>query len=128
MAERGVLCPSGRCEEGSLLLGIVQGDGRIGFLGAPLRIDEAFVARAKEGRAPERRFRFGGRCIESGCRQWTGSRCGVIDDVMAEAGPQPAADGLPACGIRPQCRWFRQSGAEACAVCPFVITDTSEPV
>ena len=127
MAEPGVLCPSGKCQEGSLLLGIVEADGRVGFLGEPLRVDEDFVVKAKEGRAPERRFRFSSRCLETGCRQWTGSRCGVIDGVMAEAGPQETGVGLPACGIRPQCRWFRQSGAEACGVCPFVITDTTEP-
>lgn len=124
MKPKPVLCPSGRCEDGAMLLGIVQSDGRVGYLGAPIEIDQEFVAKASAGRTPERRFRFGTRCLRSGCRQWTGSRCGVIDEVVAMVPEEEKVAALPACGIRPQCRWFGQRGAEACAVCPLVITDT----
>jgi len=108
------------------LLGLVQQDGTIGYLGDPLEIDAEFVDRASQGRTPERRFRFVNPCAECGCRQWTGTRCGVIDRTMEQlAGGE--TENLPRCGIRPHCRWFRQNGADACRVCSLVITDTREP-
>jgi hypothetical protein len=121
------LCPSARCEPGATLLGVVNADGSVGYLTPAVRIDEEFVARARKGRPPERRFRFAAPCVESGCRQWTGSRCGVIDGILAspvEPAEPAAHDGLPHCAIRSACRWFHQSGPEACAACPLVITDT----
>ena len=125
MAERPPLCPSGTCREGALLLGVVGPEAKVGYFGEPRRVDGSFVAAAREGRSPEARFRFATPCLEGGCRQWTGSRCGVIDSVLAEIGPETGASGLPACGIRPNCRWFRQSGETACMACPLVVTDTT---
>jgi hypothetical protein len=119
-------CPSARCEPGATLLGVVEADGTVGYITPRLTVDAAFVEQASRGRAPEKRFRFAGACVEAGCKQWTGSRCGVIDGVL-ESGltdDLPEARGLPHCSIRSSCRWFAQSGAEACGVCPLVITDT----
>lgn len=124
--EEEATCPSSQCKEGSLLLGIVQADGRMGFLGVPLEVDTSFVERAHAGRSPERRFRFASPCLECGCQQWTGSRCRVIDDVIDEVADTGSSD-LPRCGIRGSCRWFRQQGVDACRVCPIVITDTLSP-
>lgn len=124
MEELPILCPSARCEDGATLLGIVQKNGKVAFLGGDLTIDEEFVERAHRGRAPEKRFRFANSCVECACRQWTGTRCGVIDNVLDLAKEDDAAESLPRCGIRPQCRWFQQSGPQACAVCELVVTDT----
>ncbi|NUQ93809.1 MAG: hypothetical protein HOQ11_01575 [Gemmatimonadaceae bacterium] len=122
------LCPSARCEEGAILVGVVLGDGRVAYAAEEARIDAEFVAIAREGRQPESRFRFAGRCVQGACRQWTGSRCGVIDRVLDEglaaAASMPAT--LPQCSIRAQCRWFDQAGADACAACPVVITSPSD--
>ena len=125
MKTGSALCPSGKCAPGAKLMGIVQEDGRIGYLGQPLEVDDQFVERAHEGRMPERRFRFVNPCAEGGCHQWTGTRCGVIDKVMTELEGHEA-EALPRCGIRPHCRWFAQNGAAACSVCALVITDTRE--
>ncbi len=116
------LCPSMRCEEGSLLLGVIQADQTAAFLPSPLPVDAAFVAIAQQGRAPERRFRFAGPCREGACRQWQDGRCGVADLVTASAGAAPGA-AVPACAIRTTCRWWAQSGPAACGACRFVITD-----
>jgi hypothetical protein len=118
-----ILCPSARCETGALLLGIVLPNGRVSFASDEIRLTEEFVAVAQEGRPPEKRFRFAQPCARGGCRQWTGSRCQVIDDVQVALSGTVEDDELPACSIRPRCRWFLQSGADACAVCPAVITD-----
>lgn len=107
-----------------MLLGIVGPDGRVAYVPQRLEVDREFVQLAKRGRTPEKRFRFSSRCAESACAQWTGSRCGVIDRVL-DLVPASSGDAeLPACSIRPECRWWQQSGADACAVCPEVVTDT----
>jgi hypothetical protein len=109
-------------------LGIVRADGRIAYVGPGFGIDEDFVASARSGRAPEKRFRFAQPCAETGCVHWEADRCGVIDaavDAEIARTPEAAVDPLPRCGIRAQCRWFGQWGARACAVCPAVVTDVS---
>lgn len=117
-------CPSARCQEGAELLGIVRRDGTIAYLGQRVTVDASFVQIASEGRSPEKRFRFSDQCAERGCKQWTGTECGVIDDVIQRL-PSPApSQSLPKCSIRPECRWFNQAGSHACTVCPFVITET----
>ncbi len=128
MSERlPVMCPSSRCEEGHVLLGIVQADGKIGYLPERLEVDSDFVQIARQGRAPEKRFRFSSKCAESGCKQWTGSACGVIHKVLAGY-PRAKRVSSPAdCSIREQCRWHQQEGPKACTVCPLVITDQLVP-
>jgi hypothetical protein len=116
----GALCPSARCEDGAILLGIVAGDGRVAYLTPEVRIDQDFVERARQGRSPEKRFRFAQPCAEGACGHWTGSRCGLVENVVAEQ-PAAAEPTLPRCSIRRKCRWFAQRGREACSACPLVI-------
>ena len=123
-----ILCPSGTCQEGAILIGIVMRDGRVAFSPEQITIDREFVEIAQAGRAPEKRFRFGNTCVKSGCRQWSDERCGVIDSLVAEP-PNTRLQNdefdqlLPECSIRSQCRWFVQLGAKACEICPEVVTD-----
>lgn len=117
------LCPSSHAEPGAILLGIVGSDGRIGYVTPQLRIDSGFVESSKEGRAPEKRFRFAGPCIETGCAQWSDNKCGVIESALQAV---EGIQGLPKCSIRPRCRWFSQRGSAACAVCPLIVTDPGE--
>jgi hypothetical protein len=119
--EQGASCPSGRCREGALLIGIVRSDGTVGYLGGPVEVDAQFVAVAHQGRAPETRFRFSEPCAQGTCRHWGGDACTLVDQVLEldiEASEDPA---LPRCGIRRSCVWFAQRGRDACAVCPQVI-------
>jgi hypothetical protein len=119
-----LLCPSAACEPGALLLGVVGGDGRVGYIRPALEIDEGFIARARAGRAPEKRFRFAQPCERSACHYWSEGRCGVAD-AAAESDQGGDEGPLPACAIRPRCRWFAQSGPGACRTCPLVITDVT---
>lgn len=118
------LCPSAKCETGSSLLGIVNGEGKIDYLQTPVEISDSFVRVAHEGRSPEKRFRFTASCIEDGCKQWVEGRCTVADKVIAAIHSEIHDKPLPNCGIRASCRWFKQSGQTACAVCEHVVTDT----
>jgi len=121
-----VLCPSARLKEGAILVGIVLADGSIAFAADRLVVNQQFVENASQGRAPEKRFRFGDTCVKSGCMQWKGDRCGVIDQIVEAVPLHALPSALPECSIRPQCRWFGQSGASACRVCPQVVTDCIE--
>src|SRR5690242_17517215 len=129
VGETSRTCPSARCEHGSTLIGIAGASGVVGFIRPGLPVDEAFIdaTRASE-RPPEQRFRFATECVEDRCLQWTGTRCSVIDTVLEEeaAGRVPhLGDGsLPHCGIRGTCRWYAQTGANACRVCPLIVADT----
>lgn len=123
----GYLCPSGCCEEGAILLGVVGTDGLVGYVSPRTTVNAHFVQRVQGGGALEQRFRFAQPCIESQCRQWSEARCGIIDRVLSardETGEVPACRSpLPQCSIRRSCRWFAQHGPGACEVCPFVVTD-----
>lgn len=113
-------CPSARAEAGNLLFGRVQG-ARVERLATPLPVDAAFVEALAARGPPEQRFRFAGVCAEGACAQWQDGACGVIRRVLADR--KPVAEGLPACALRPTCRWFGQEGAVACAACALVVTD-----
>lgn len=91
-------------------------------------VDEGFVKEAQKHGTPEARMRFASKCQTSGCSQWTGERCGVIDKVLGhlDAIQHELDDRLPACPIRATCRWFSQTGARACAACDLVTTDQTQ--
>jgi hypothetical protein len=110
-----------------MILGAVQSDDTVALLNAGLIVDAQFMERATEIGRPEKRFRFAGKCIKGGCRQWTGHECGVIKEY-SEVNDHLVADELPlpACIIREKCRWFGQEGGKACMICPYVVTDNLE--
>jgi hypothetical protein len=137
MADATILCPSWSCEAGASLIGIVLADGSVAFSKERIVIDAAFVEVARQGRSPEKRFRFSSPCRRAGCVQWTDGKCGVVDRVIDEHRVRPdhepaGAEGgdfvLPECSIRPQCRWHLQSGDEACRACPEVRTDAGTEI
>ena len=129
--ENHATCPSAKCKTGADLLGVVNEEGKVDMLHTPFKIDQAFVTTARQNGIPESRFRFAKRCVTSGCVQWTGEKCGVIEKIMTLVNETVAKDSLPVendlkkCSIRSTCRWFSQRGPEACAVCTLVVTDIS---
>lgn len=117
-------CPSAECAPGATLLGVLGDDGRIKHLRTPMRIDADFVTRARAQGEPEARMRFASTCQEGNCGHWSGKACGLIDKVMAQLEPQldrVRAETLPPCTIRVNCRWYAQSGHDACSVCDLVV-------
>jgi hypothetical protein len=135
MSDSAILCPSWKCEAGASLIGIVLPNGTVAFSKERIVIDETFVEIARQGRSPEKRFRFSSTCKRAACIQWSDDRCGIADLVIAEHQARAAAPEepfeLPECSIRPRCRWYLQRGDDACRACPEVITDmakeTNEP-
>jgi len=118
------VCPSSTLDHATHLLGVVGPTGRVHYVSPALPVDDDFRAKARRRDAPESRFRFAGTCVEHGCTQWTGSRCGVIDKVLDQAADVTLDTELRPCAIRRDCRWFAQQGAAACHVCPLVVTDS----
>jgi hypothetical protein len=117
-------CPSAPGQPGAVLLGIISPDGRVGYLTPSIKIDGEFIETAQRRGQPEKQFRFASPCVEGGCQQWTGARCGVIDSVLAvEDQLEGQLSSPPRCAIRTSCRWFAQSGTAACRVCPLVVTE-----
>lgn len=118
----GHTCPSTTLDHGDTLIGVVGSDNQVHFVSPPLPVDDDFRAAAERTGRAERRFRFSGACIEDGCEQWSDGRCGVIDAVTDAAGSAPVVP-LSRCAIRRSRRWFDQHGADACRICPLVVTD-----
>lgn len=122
-----IQCPSNKCKPGSKLLGVRQEDGTVSILPEPLPIDDNFISTVRnDPTEPEQKFRFTNKCVESGCAQWNGKGCGVIDQVIQYLEHIPQNSSLPRCAIRPSCRWFLQRGADACKICPYIITEITE--
>ena len=123
--EQPKLCPSASCSKGASLLGVVKNNHTVALLDVPVKIDDEFIKNAHGSGRPERRLRFTDKCIKSGCGQWTGSSCGVMDE-LASSNPHIKNDDepLPPCFIRRTCRWFSQEGGKACKICLFVVTES----
>jgi hypothetical protein len=108
------------------VLGIILPDRTLAYADRRYRIDSTQAEKLRQGPlAAEKRYRFASSCAQSGCMQWSGGKCGVIEEVLDEARPNVHLRKLPECSIRSQCRWFSQRGEESCFVCPFVVTDGS---
>ena len=52
----------------------------------------------------------------------------VLEEAQAQNYLLPGDTSLPQCSIRESCRWFDQTGADACAVCDAVVTETRDPM
>jgi len=117
------MCPSARAEPGATLLGLVGEDGRVSYLKDRIEVDQAFIDLVSKDGPPEERLRFASTCVEGRCRQWNGTRCGVLKDVAPYLGSGEGTSSLQPCSIRPACRWYRQDGPSACRTCPGVITE-----
>jgi len=128
-SEEAKTCPSATCSTGATLIGIVQADHSVVLLNTPLVVNEEFVQKANESGEPERRFRFADKCVKSGCKQWTGKSCGIMNE-LAEANPSVKAgdEELPTCIIRRTCRWYSQEGGKACKICLFVVTQSQDNI
>lgn len=50
------LCPSSPMEKGALLMGLVDAQGQIEYLGNPIPINKKFIKIANKGRSPGKDF------------------------------------------------------------------------
>lgn len=116
------MCPSAPAAEGAVVLGVVDGDGSIEYLRDKMVATPVFIATIKVGRDPEERFRFASPCQECHCTQWVDGECSIPKRVTEIVPNSPEPTALPRCSIRAHCRWYHQAGADACRICPRVVT------
>jgi hypothetical protein len=122
---RADLCPSAPAEPGALVIGIRGEDGSIHYLRDRLPADAEFLSRARQHGDPEQQFRFSSSCQQQTCLQWAEGQCSLPGRLSELLDPTENSVPLPRCAIRSQCRWFAQSGRQACQLCPLVSTHES---
>ena len=125
--EKTLLCPSAQPEmKASRVLGVVGGTSeapQVSYLNEPLPVTDD-VLRLAGGVKPTEVFRFAAQCEEKACRHFDGAQCRLASRIVQIL---PAVtEGLPACLIRPTCRWYQQEGRPACVRCPQIVTQTYE--
>ena len=127
-ADKPLLCPSAQPDmKDARLLGVVGGTAErpeLGYLNEHVPVTDQLLASAAPVR-PGQVFRIAARCDEHCCAHFDGTRCRLATRIVQIL---PAVtEGLPACLIRPTCRWYQQEGRGACLRCPQVITETYQP-
>ncbi|MGH2585859.1 MAG: nitrogen fixation protein [Dehalococcoidia bacterium] len=122
------LCPSARPEmDGAVIFGVVGGtaqEPRVAHLAQPLPVTDELLALV-EPASPLAVFRTAAPCAASACLHFAAGRCRLATRIVEQL-PE-AVDGLPACRIRPDCRWWQQEGPAACHRCPLVVTEMANP-
>jgi len=126
-AKQPLKCPSAQPGMGDVqVLGVVSRDAeepRLAYLDEPVTPTPEMLALAAPLAVSEV-FRLSARCEEKKCTHFDGTRCQLAVRI-AKLLPE-VVDHLPACNIRPDCRWFRQEGRAACLRCPQIVTGTHE--
>jgi hypothetical protein len=113
--------------EGAVAFGVVGGSAEeplVSYLKEPQPATPKLLALASPVR-PTEVFRFAAPCAESGCRHFDGAECSLGRKLVESV--EPAVDRLPACRLRPSCRWWAEQGREACLRCPIVVTTHYRP-
>lgn len=126
--EDGMFCPSAQPDvEHGVLFGVVGGspsEPRVAYLADPVPVTRTLLQLAAPVR-PTEVFRMGAPCARGGCQHYTGSRCGLVRQLVE--GVEPVTDEIPPCRLRPRCRWWREEGAAACHRCPMIVTELPNP-
>ena len=123
-----LLCPSAQPEmKESRVLGVVGGsteEPQLAYLNEHVPVTEELLASTAPAK-PLQVLRIAAQCEEKACCHFDGTRCRLATRIVQIL---PAVtEALPACLIRPTCRWYQQEGKAACMRCPQVITETYEP-
>ena len=122
-ADAPVMCPSAQPHlEGAFVFGVMGGtveERRVGYLPQRVPLTDEVAALAGPVR-PTEVFRIAAPCAQGGCLHYDGHDCRLATKLVQLTPPVTRA--LPACAVRPDCRWWKQEGKAACMVCPSVRT------
>jgi hypothetical protein len=126
--ETHLMFPSAQPEmEGSRVLGVVGGTAdspQLAYLNQYLPITDELIAMTQPVK-PTQVMRFAAPCQEKACCHFDGTNCNLVTRIVQIL---PAVtEALPACLIRPTCRWYQQEGRHACQRCPQIITYVDDP-
>lgn len=122
--EPPTLCPSAQPRmEGAFVFGVIGGTPearRVGYVAERVPVTPEVLALAGPVK-PTEIFRIAAPCAGGGCQHFDGHDCRLATKLVQLTPPVTVA--LPACTVRPDCRWWRQEGKKACMVCPAVRTE-----
>jgi hypothetical protein len=113
--------------EGAVVFGVVGGTADepwVGYLTERIPVTPQVLALTGTA-APAEVYRIGAPCAGGGCRHFDGSSCRLASKLVQLT--PVASTALPACTLRPDCRWWRQEGKAACMRCPVVVTVNYDP-
>jgi hypothetical protein len=65
--------------------------------------------------------RLASPCAERCCGHFSDNRCTLASRIVGRL-PE-VVERLPACALRPSCRWWHQEGPAACHRCPQIVTE-----
>ena len=127
-SEDDLLCPSARPEQSQAVVFAVIGgsveEPLAGYLEQVQPVTPQLLSLTEPVR-PTEAFRFAAPCAQAGCQHYDRDGCSLgrrTTDLL------PAVvDSLPACRIRPNCRWFVEQGKDVCYRCPAIVTDNYVP-
>jgi hypothetical protein len=123
--EKTLLCPSAQPEmEDARVLGVLGGTPEapaLTYLNDRLGVTDELLASTAPVK-PTQVLRFAARCQEKACCHFDGRNCNLATRIVQIL--PPVTEALPACLIRPECRWYQQEGKAACMRCPQVVTET----
>jgi hypothetical protein len=118
------MCPSAQpAMEGAFAFGVIGGtpvERRVGYLAERVPVTDELLALAGPVK-PTEVFRFAAACAGDKCKHFDGHDCNLATKLVQMMPPVTKA--LPACQLRPECRWWRQEGKSACMVCPSIRTE-----
>ncbi|MFG3281248.1 hypothetical protein [Streptomyces sp. NPDC048111] len=114
-------CPSGDAHRPeSVVLGVRSGEhGQVVYLDEPLPAADVLPS-IPEGIAPHRVLRFASHCT-SACANRVGEDCGLIQRIQTLPSAHDTG-AVPRCHLRARCKWWHQTGVDACHRCPALAT------
>jgi hypothetical protein len=113
--------------EGAVAFGVVAGEPGAPLLAhftEPLPVTEELLNAARPV-APTEVFRFAAPCAGHACGHFDGRDCRLVTRIVQIL--PLAVSGLPACALRPECRWWQQEGKAACLRCPQIVSECESP-
>jgi hypothetical protein len=118
------LCPSTQPEmDHNVVFGVVGGTveaPRIAYLTESVPVTEELLMLSAPVK-PTEIFRMASSCMGNGCKHFDGAHCRLAMRIVQQL--PTVVEALPACQIRPSCRWWQQEGKAACFRCPQMVTE-----
>ena len=118
-------CPSAQhTEKGAFAFGVVGGcvsAPEVSYLTERVPVTDELVEMAGPVK-PTEVFRIAAPCATSRCKHFDGTDCQLVTKLVQLTPAVTKA--LPACALRPDCRWWQQEGKAACMRCPAIRTES----
>jgi hypothetical protein len=121
-----IQCPSAMEDnEDALVFGVVGGTAerpQVAYLTTPQPLTQEIRAICSPA-TPAEVLRIATPCVRYRCIHFEAENCTLAQRIIQIL--PPVVDQIPACKLRPECRWWVQEGKAACLRCPQVVRTPS---